>query len=72
MPNPPSAARALYPHLPSAARPERAQTGPRLAEALWPRPKPQRRISVTNAWARDEENPWRDLMLQAAGFRRIR
>jgi hypothetical protein len=29
-------AQALYPHLPSAERPERAQGGPRLSDAMWP------------------------------------
>jgi hypothetical protein len=39
MPN--SAAGQIWPHLPSAARPERAQTGPRLADAMYPRPHPK-------------------------------
>jgi hypothetical protein len=64
MPNPPSAAAALYPHLPSAERPERAQSGPRLADAMYPRPQPPGPL------ARGEENPWRDLMLERAGLRR--
>jgi hypothetical protein len=39
MPN--TAAGQIWPHLPSAARPERAQTGPRLSEAMYPRPQPK-------------------------------
>ena len=31
-----SAAQSLYPHLPSAERPERAQGGPRLSDAMYP------------------------------------
>jgi hypothetical protein len=34
----PTAAQALFPNLPSGERPERAQTGPRLSEAMYPRP----------------------------------
>jgi hypothetical protein len=37
----PSAAQALYPNLPSGERPERAQTGPRLSEVMYPRPQPK-------------------------------
>jgi hypothetical protein len=40
MPNPPSAAQSLYPNLPSGARPEVKQEQPRLAQAMWPGPKP--------------------------------
>jgi hypothetical protein len=36
----PTAAGALYPHLPTAERPERSQSGPPLAAAMYPRPKP--------------------------------
>jgi hypothetical protein len=39
----PSAAQALYGHLPSAAREPIKQSEPRLADALWPRPKPPTR-----------------------------
>jgi hypothetical protein len=39
MPN--SAAGQIWPHLPSAERPERAQTGPRLSEVMYPRPQPK-------------------------------
>ena len=31
-----SAAQSLYPHLPSAERPERGQGGPKIADAMWP------------------------------------
>jgi hypothetical protein len=40
MPNPPSAAQSLYPHLPTSARPEVKQSKPNLAEAMYPGPKP--------------------------------
>jgi hypothetical protein len=36
----PTAAEALYGHLPSASRPEVKQRQPSLADALWPGPKP--------------------------------
>ena len=31
-----SAAQSLYPHLPSGERPELAQAGPKIADAMWP------------------------------------
>jgi hypothetical protein len=36
MPNPPSAAQALYPHLPSGERPEVEQRQQSLGDAMWP------------------------------------
>jgi hypothetical protein len=36
MPNPPSAAHQIYPHLPSGERPEVKQREPSLGDALWP------------------------------------
>jgi len=36
----PTASAALYPHLPSAAREPIKQSEPRLADAMYPRPKP--------------------------------
>jgi hypothetical protein len=40
MPNPPSAAQSLYPHLPTGERPEVKQSKPNIADALYPGPKP--------------------------------
>jgi len=37
----PSAAQALYGHLPSASRPERQQRGPGLAASMWPSQTPE-------------------------------
>jgi hypothetical protein len=37
----PTAAEALFPNLPKGERPEQAQTGPRLSEAMFPRPQPK-------------------------------
>jgi hypothetical protein len=31
-----TAAQSLYPHLPSGERPQRAQTGPSIGDAMWP------------------------------------
>ena len=50
--DPPSAAQALYGHLPSAARVERPERKVSLADDLWPRPKPQ------------PPNPYREILLK--------
>ena len=41
MPNPPSAAKSLYPHLPTAERAERSPTGQSLAASMYPQQTPQ-------------------------------
>ena len=64
MTNPPSAAQALYPNLPTGERDERQQSGPRLADAMYPRPS-QPRLSQDEVRAR-----WRDRMMEMAGLRR--
>ena len=51
MPNPPSAAQALYGHLPSAARPEVEQRRPNTADAMFP------------AWSREAKARDRDQRL---------
>jgi hypothetical protein len=48
----PTAAAALYPNLPKGERPERAQTGPRLSEAMYPRPP------------KPPSNPYRESLLR--------
>ena len=62
----PSAAQALYPNLPSGERPERAQTGPRLSEAMYPRPS-QPRLTPDEL-----REAWRERMQELAGIRRRR
>ena len=52
MPNPPSAAQALYPHLPSGERPEvKQRRKPNTADALFP------------AWSREAKQRSRDQQL---------
>jgi hypothetical protein len=62
----PSAAEALFPNLPSGERPEQAQTGPRLANAMYPRPQQPQLSSneLREAW---HEHQW-----ALAGIRRIK
>jgi hypothetical protein len=60
----PTAAKALYPNLASGERPELAQSGPRLAEALYPRPQ-ERRLTPDEL-----REAWRDHMLALMGLRR--
>jgi len=48
----PTAAQALYGHLRSAERPERSQSGPSLADAMYPRPKPPPRDYYREAMLR--------------------
>jgi hypothetical protein len=62
----PSAAQALYGHLPSAERPERQQSGPRLSDALYPRSK-ERRSSYDELKA-----AWFERRMEMVGFRRIK
>jgi hypothetical protein len=62
----PTAAKALYPNLASGERPELAQSGPRLADAMWPRPQEPR---LTPDELREA---WLDYMLALSGIRRKR
>jgi hypothetical protein len=65
-----SAAGQIWPHLQSGERPEVEQRRKpnSLSEAMYPRPqsRPQRPKGL------DEENPWYDIMMAAAGLRRMR
>jgi hypothetical protein len=62
----PTAAKALYGHLPSAERPELAQSGPRLADAMYGRPQ-EPRLSPDELRAL-----WVDHMLALSGLRRTK
>ena len=78
--NEPTAAQSLYPNLPSSARPERQQSGPRLSEAMYPSlaPKPQPappnryRESTMTLAQRCDEDPWFEYRLALSGIRRKR
>jgi hypothetical protein len=65
----PSAAQALYPHL-ARGTPDEVEQRRKpnsVAEAMWPRPQPQRpRESMF------EEYPWTERMLAAGALRRVR
>ena len=69
----PSAAQALFGHLPSAARPEVEQRAkPTMAQSMYPGmpslvPKPQ---PASNLAAACDENPWLEVMLRSVGIRR--
>jgi len=54
----PSAAQAIYGHLPSGSRPEVEQAKPSLAEAMYGRPQ------------EPMDNPWLETMWEKAGIRR--
>ena len=66
----PSAAQALYGHLPSASRePIERRQGGSIAEALYPRPEPPLRNPYLTAMSEAE---WRDQLWALAGLRRKR
>jgi hypothetical protein len=58
MPNPPSAAQALYGHLPSAARPEVKQRERSLGDAMWPQLSREAKAKEADQalWARINEH----------------
>jgi hypothetical protein len=62
----PTAAQALFGHLPSAAREPVKQSDRTLAEAMYPRPS-QRRLSPDEL-----REAWRERMQELAGLRRRR
>ena len=66
MPNPPSAAQSLYPHLQSGAREPIKQSEPKLSAAMWPSLAPKE-------LSREElKEAWRDYQLALAGLKRRR
>jgi hypothetical protein len=70
MPQLPSAAQSLYPHLKSGARePVERRQGGSIAEVMYPRPKPPLRNPYLLPMT---ESEWRDQLWALAGLRRKR
>jgi hypothetical protein len=74
----PTAAQALYGHLPSAARPEVKQRPGSLAEALYPAlapkpsPAPKRHREEVPLATLCDADPWLEWRLAMVGIRRVR